>query len=131
MERKLSIGELKAIFVALFLLGGFLCRGVFCFAAGSEPAGNVGQIEAVVIHVDEWAVYVPNMIFYFDTQMDKRKIETFKRVANQLRNKKALITYSSTGDPSKDQRLLLSDIVSAEEKPNLEKPLREAVKPSS
>ncbi|MGA3117800.1 MAG: hypothetical protein ABSF90_25625 [Syntrophobacteraceae bacterium] len=129
MERKLSIGELKTIFVALFLFGGFLCKGGFCLAAGSESAGNAGQIEAVVIHVDEWAVYVPNLIFYFDTQMDSRKIETLKRVANQLRNKKALITYSSTGDPGKDKHILLSDIVSAGKKPNLEKLGREAAKP--
>ena len=129
MERKLSIGELKTIFIALFLLGGFLCQGGFCFAAGSEPAGNTGQIEAVVIQVDEWAVYAPNLIFYFDTQMDKRKIETLKRVANQLRNKKALITYSSTGGLGKDKHILLSDIVPAGEKPKLDKPGREAAKP--
>jgi len=129
MERKLSIRELKTIFIALFLFGGFLCLGGFCFAAGSKPAGNRGQIEAVVIQVDEWAVYVPNLIFYFDTQMDKRKIETLKKAVDQLRNKKALITYSSTGDPGKDNRILLSDIVPAGEKPNLEKPGREAAKP--
>jgi len=129
MKRKLSIEELKTILVALFLLAGFLCQGGFCFAAGSEPAGNTGQIEAVVIKVDEWAVYVPNLIFYFDSQMDKRKIETLKRVADQLRNKKALITYSSTGDLSKDKHILLSDIVSAADKPNPEKQVREAVKP--
>ena len=128
MERKLSIGELKTIFIALFLLGGFLCQGGFCFAAGSEPAGNTGRIEAVVIQVDEWAVYVPNLIFYFDTQMDKGKIETLKKAANQLRNMKALITYSSTGDPGKDKRILLSDILPAGEKPNLEKPGRQAAK---
>jgi len=129
MERKLSIGELKTIFIALFLLGGIACQGGFCFAAGAEPAGNTGQIEAMVIQVDEWAVYVPNLIFYFDTQMDKRKIETLKKAADQLRNKKALITYSSTGDPGKDKHILLSDIVPAGQKPNLEKPGREAAKP--
>ena len=129
MERKLSIGELKTILAALFLLAGFLCQGGFCFAAGSEPSGNTGQIEAVVIKVDEWAVYVPNLIFYFDSQMDKRKIETLKRVADQLRNKKALITYSSTGDLSKDKHILLSDIVSAGKNRNLEKPVLEALKP--
>jgi hypothetical protein len=112
-------------------LGGFLCQGGFCFAAGSEPAGKTGQIEAVVIQVDEWAVYVPNLVFYFDTQMDKIKIETLKRVANQLRNKKALLTYSSTGDLSKDKRFVLSDIVPAGKKPNLEKRRREAVKSPS
>jgi hypothetical protein len=131
MERKLSIEELKTILVVLFLLGGFLCQGGFCFAAGSKPAGNTGQIEAVVIQVDEWAVYVPNLIFYFDTQMDKRKIEILKKAAEQLRNKKALITYSSTGDPSKDKRILLSDIVPVGERSNLENPGREAAKLSS
>ncbi|MGO9375857.1 MAG: hypothetical protein ACLQBD_27725 [Syntrophobacteraceae bacterium] len=130
MERNLSIGKLKTIFVGIFLLAGFLCQSGICFAAGSEPAGNLGQIEAVVIHVDEYAVYVPNLIFYFDTQMDKRKIETLKGAANQLRNKKALITYSSTGDLSRDKHVLLSDIVSAGQKPNPEKPAREAAKPS-
>ncbi|MGA2225415.1 MAG: hypothetical protein ABSH41_13350, partial [Syntrophobacteraceae bacterium] len=80
MERKLSNVKTKTISMALFLLIGFFCQGV-CRSAGSEPAQNEGQIEAVVIHVDEWAVYVPNLIFYFDTQMDKRKIETLKKVA--------------------------------------------------
>jgi len=131
MERKLSIGAFKTIFIALFLLGGLSCQGSFCLAAGTEPAGNTGQIEAVVIHVDEWAVYVPNLIFYFDSKMDKRKIETLKRVADQLRNKRALITYSSTEGLSKDKHILLSDIVAAKEKPNPEKPSREAVKPAS
>jgi hypothetical protein len=131
MERKLSIGAFKTTFIALFLLGGLPCQGSFCLATGPEPAGNTGQIEAVVIHVDEWAVYVPNLIFYFDSKMDKRKMETLKRVADQLRNKQALITYSSTGGLSKDKHILLSDIVAAGEKPNLSKPLREAVKPSS
>ncbi|SPF42908.1 conserved exported hypothetical protein [Syntrophobacter sp. SbD1] len=128
MRRKLSIGELRINF-ALILLGGFLCQG-FSIAAGSEPARNAGQIESVVIHVDEWAVYAPNLIFYFDTQMDKRKIETLKRTANQLRNKKALITYSSNGGPGEDKHILLSDIVAAGEKPTPEKPVREAVMPS-
>ncbi len=129
MERKVSSGELKTMFIALFLLGGFVCQGGFCFAAGSEPAGNTGQVEAVVIQVDEWAVYVPNMIFYFDTQMDKRKIEALKKAADRLRNSKALITYCSTGDPGKDKRSLLADIVPAGEKPNIEKPILEAAKP--
>jgi hypothetical protein len=128
MERKPSNVEVKIISIALFLLIGFLCQGV-CHAAGSEPAGNEGQIEAVVIHVDEWAVYVPNQIFYFDTNMGKSKIETLKRVANQLRNRKALITYSSTGDLSKDKHAMLFDIVPAGEKRNPEKSTHEAVKP--
>ncbi len=128
MERKLSNVKIKTISVGLFLLIGFFCQGVCC-SAGSEPAQNEGQIEAVVIHVDEWAVYVPNLIFYFDTQMDKRKIETLKKVARQLRNKKALISYSSTGDLNKDKHAVLSDIVPAGNKRNPEKPVLEALKP--
>jgi len=127
MERN---GISKRVFVALFLGVGFVCGGGFCFAAGSEPVRNVSQIEAVVIHVDEWAVYVPNLIFYFDPQMDKRKIENLKRVADQLRNKKALITYSSLEESGKDNHALLSDIVPAGEKPNPEKQVNEAAKPS-
>jgi hypothetical protein len=130
MERKLPIEEFKTTFVALILLAGFFCQANFCCATGSEQPRSEGQLEAVVIHVDEWAVYVPNLIFYFDTQMDKRKIETLKRVANQLRNKKALISYSATGDFSKDKHILLSNIVPAGEKPNLEEPVHEVVKPS-
>jgi hypothetical protein len=128
MERKPSNVIIKTISVGLFLLIGFFCQGV-CRSAGSEPAQNEGQIEAVVIHVDEWAVYVPNLIFYFDTQMDKRKIETLKKVARQLRNKKALISYSSTGDLNKDKHAVLSDIVPAGNKRNPEKPVLEALKP--
>lgn len=128
MERKLSNVKIKTISVGLSLLIGFFCQGV-CRSAGSEPAQNEGQIEAVVIHVDEWAVYVPNLIFYFDTQMDKRKIETLKKVARQLRNKKALISYSSTGDLNKDKHAVLSDIAPAGNKRNPEKPVLEALKP--
>ena len=128
MERKLSGAEIKRISVALFLLIGFLCQGL-CRAADSESAGNEGRIEAVVIQVDDWAVYVPNQVFYFDTNMGKSKIETLKRMANRLRNRKALITYSSTGDLSKDKHAVLSDIVPAVEKRNLEKPVHEAIKP--
>ena len=130
MERDLSFGELKTILVSLCLMAGFVCQGGFCFAAETVPAGNTVQIEAVVIQVDEWAVYAPNLVFYFDTQMDKRKIETLKRAANQLRNRKALITYSSTGGPGSGKRMLLSDIVSAADKASPEKPVREAAKPS-
>ena len=127
MERKLSKVKIKIIFMALFLLIGFFCQGV-SRAADSEPASNEDRIEAVVIHVDQYAVYVPNHVFYFDTLMDKRKIEALKKTANQLRNKKALITYSSIGNLREDKHATLSDIVPAEEKRNLEKPVHEAVK---
>jgi hypothetical protein len=118
------------IFIALFLLAGFFRQSSSCLGTDSEPAGNEGRIEAVVIHVDEYAVYVPNHVFYFDTQMDKRKIETLKRAANQLRNRKALITYLSTGDLSTDKHAFLADIVSADEKPISGRSGHEAAKPA-
>ncbi len=120
MKRKPPI-----IFIALFVLAGFVSPGRFCFAAGSEPIAGEGRIEAVVIHVDEYAVYAPNLVFYFDSQMDKRKIDSLKRAAEQLRNRKALITYSS----SADKRLILSTIVSADEKSYPERPGQEVAIP--
>lgn len=126
MERKLSKIEIRTITVVLCLLIGYLGPAV-CHAADSEPAGNEGQIEAKVIQVDNWAVYVPNQVFYFDTNMDRSKIDALKRMANHLRNKKALITYS--GDLGKDKHPMLSDIAPAVQKPYPEKPLYEAAKP--
>jgi hypothetical protein len=83
----------------------------------------------VVIQVDEWAVYAPNMVFYFDTQMDNKRIETLKRAAGQLRNRKALITYSSSADPNQNQRALLLDIAPAGQKSKSETTARETAKP--
>jgi hypothetical protein len=117
------------ISIALFFLVGFLGRQAVCVAAGPETAGGEHQVEAVVINVDKWAVYVPNQVFYFDSNMDKRKMESLKRAANQLRNRRALITFYSTEDAGKNQRAVLSAITRAEENRNEERPVRTAVEP--
>lgn len=130
MERKPSAGEFRKVFVPLLLLVGFLCPGRFCLAATPQPAaGDASRVEAVVIHVDEWAVYAPNLVFYFDTGMDKKKLDSLRRAANGLRNKKALIVYS-TG-VSNDKRNILVDIVSAGRQPHEEAPVQQAVEPSA
>ncbi len=130
MERKLSNLLIKAtVSVALFLLVGFFCHQSACSAAGFEPAGNDHRIEAVVINVDKWAVYVPDRVFYFDRNMAKIKIEKLTRAADRLRNKKALITYYSTGGLGEIQRYMLADIVPAAKNRNPQKPVNEALKP--
>ncbi|MFZ2445647.1 MAG: hypothetical protein WAW37_04770 [Syntrophobacteraceae bacterium] len=131
MERKLSIWQHKIILlVALFCLPGILCGVEASIAAGSGPGATVGQIEATVIHVDQYAVFAPNLVFYFDTQTDKKKIASLMRTANHLRNKKALITYSATGELGRDRHVLLVDIAPAGEKPRAESPPREASVPA-
>ncbi len=123
MIRQYRVG----IFAALFFLAGFLLWVDTGFADEAEPAGTVHQVEATVVHVDQYAVYAPNLVFYFDTRMDKRKIESMMRAADRLRNKKALITSFSAGDAGKDKRVLLLDIGPAgAEKLSSEKPPREA-----
>ncbi|MDR3555325.1 MAG: hypothetical protein P4L55_11265 [Syntrophobacteraceae bacterium] len=117
------------ISIALFFLVGLLGRQAVCVAAGPESAGAERQVEAVVINVDKWAVYVPNQVFYFDSNMDKKKMETLKRAANQLRNRRALITFYSTEDAGKNQRAVLSDIARAAENRNVERPVQTAVEP--
>jgi hypothetical protein len=69
------------------------------------------QIEVTVIHVDKYGVYAPNLIFYWDSRMNKQKISSMTGIAEQLRNKDALVTYSTTSDIGKDKRPILVDIV--------------------
>ncbi|MGC9196914.1 MAG: hypothetical protein ACP5IL_15885, partial [Syntrophobacteraceae bacterium] len=120
MERKLSQLIVKVLICAvLFTVTGFFCHRSFCLAAGSDSDPGELQTRAVVINVDKWAVYVPNQVFYFDTNtMKKSQIETLKAQANRLRNQKALITYRSSAEPLKDNRAMLVAISAAAENPN-------------
>jgi hypothetical protein len=116
-------------FCCLLYIFSFFCSfaRIACAAQPIEP-DNAQSIEAVVVHVDEYAVYAPNLVFYFDAQMDKRKIDTLKRTANQFRNRKALISYRLSEDSGADKRMLLSDIAAASNRADREKPGREAAK---
>jgi hypothetical protein len=80
-------------------------------ALDSQQSRTQNQMETTVIHVDKYGVYAPNVVFYWDDEMAKQKRTTLMSAAERLRNKKALITFSATGDLSKDKRPLLVDIV--------------------
>jgi hypothetical protein len=123
MKRNLSRLPAGAIISAVLLtLVGFFCPRSFCLAAGADLANGEHQTRAVVINVDKWAVYVPNQVFYFDTNtMKKSEIEALKAQAGRLRNQKALITYRSTPDPLKDNRAMLVAISAAPQTPNPDK----------
>jgi len=103
----------KKLAFGLLLLAGFLSGVGTCFAAAAAEERGVHQIETTVVHVDQYAVYAPNLVFYFDAQADKRKVASMVRTADQLRNKKALITYSSMGELGRDKHVLLMDITPA------------------
>lgn len=127
-----SAGQYGIPAVAVFLLLAviLLLTTGEGFAAGEEQARS-GQIEATVIHVDQYAVYAPNLIFYFDPQMDKRKISSLTRVAEQMRNKKALITFSSLAGTTRDKHLVLVDLAPAGQKTVSERPSRPAPVPDA
>jgi len=81
------------------------------FAADAQSPKIEKQIDVTVIHVDKYGVYAPNLIFYWDPGMNKQKITAMTGIAEQLRNKDAVITYSTTSDITKDKRPVLVDIV--------------------
>jgi hypothetical protein len=81
-----------------------------CWADDAKPSVSQNQIEATLVNVDKYAVYIPNLVFYWDPGMSKQKIAALTRVAGKLMNKQAVITYSSTGDLNLDRRPLVVDI---------------------
>ena len=107
--------------------------GVQVFAADVSPARAEKQIETTVVHVDKYGVYAPNLIFYWDPDMNKQKVATLTGMAEQLRNKPAVITYSTVSDISKDRRPVLIDItpVKRDASPSSDSPpAREPPKPA-
>jgi hypothetical protein len=81
------------------------------FAADTQSPKIEKRIDVTIIHVDKYGVYAPNLIFYWDPGMSKQKITSMTGIAEQLRNKDAMITYSTTSDITKDKRPILVDIV--------------------
>ncbi len=88
-----------------------------CSAADSKAPGTRAQMDANVIQVDKYGVYVPKIVFYFDPAMGKQKIDSLTSAAEKLRNKKATIIYSVNGDLAADKHPLLVDIVPYREEP--------------
>ena len=102
------IGNLSLI--AIFLIVTLLVSGPYAFAADTPSPRTEQQIETTILHVDQYAVYGPNIIFYWDPGMNKQKVSALTGLAEKLRNKSAVITYSTSSDLTKDKRLLLVDI---------------------
>lgn len=67
-------------------------------------------MDATVIRVDKFGVYVPNIVFYFDPEVSKQKNDALAAAAQKLTSKKATITYSATGELTKDKHPYLVDI---------------------
>jgi len=107
-------GGLFALSFAVFLFQ--LGNGL---ASDSQPSRIQNQIDITIIHVDKYGVYGPKLVFYWDTGMGKQKIDGLMKAAEQLRNKKATITYSASGELSKDKRPMLIDLVAVREEPRL------------
>ena len=114
-----------------------VCFILFCFpdenasAADPPPPENRETQDVNIIHVDKYAVYGPNLIFYFDGEMNKQKVAALTSMAERLRNKKATVVYLVTEDVLHKKRLLLVDIVPFKEQqaakeniPSPEKPVR-------
>jgi hypothetical protein len=94
-----------ALFIAFFIV---LEKSVI--AADTQPPRIENQIEVTIIHVDKYGVYAPNLIFYWDPGMNKQKISALTGIAEQLRNKDAVITYATTSDITRDKRPILVNI---------------------
>jgi hypothetical protein len=95
----------RALFAVMFILP---CTKLP--AADTEAVKTEKKIEVSIIHVDKYGVYAPNVIFYWDPGMTKQKISSLTGIAEQLRNKDAMITYTSASDITQDKRPILVDI---------------------
>lgn len=108
MYRRFGKLFVLAVSVLLFQAGNGL-------AVDSKPSRSQNQIDVTIVHVDKYGVYGPKLVFYWDTGMSKQKIDALMKTAEQLRNKKATVTYSASGELSKDKRPLLIDIAAFKE----------------
>jgi hypothetical protein len=127
----------KKLRILLWMVACFVATtagyGVEVFAADVSPARTEKQIETTVVHVDKYGVYAPNLIFYWDPDMSKQKVATLTGMAEQLRNKEAVINYSTVSDITKDRRPVLIDIapIKREASPSGDSPpAREPPKPA-
>jgi len=96
--------------VKFFLAASAAWCGAEGLAADPPPGKTIQQLETTVVHVDQYGVYAPNLIFYWDPGMNKQKVATLTRVARQLRNNDVGITYSTVSDLTKDRRPILVDL---------------------
>lgn len=83
-------------------------------AGDPPPVRTEKQIETTVLHVDKYGVYAPNLIFYWDPGMNKQKVEALSGLARRLRNKEAVITYSTESELGRDRRPILVDLTAVQ-----------------
>ena len=95
--------------LALSLMAG-MAGSVAVEGAEDKIERTQGQMDVTVIHVDKFGVYVPDIVFYWDSSLNKQKIAALTSVAERLRNKRATLTYSARGSPIADRRPLVIDI---------------------
>lgn len=103
------------LFSCVVILAPPICDGMEVTPQSDSQAPGQGQVEATVIHVDKYGVYVPNIVFYWDDKLPSKSLDSLLKTAEKLRNKKAIITYSSKGDLVLDKRPLLVDIIPSDE----------------
>jgi hypothetical protein len=108
-----------SVFAGLIVIAGLL-SGAFgnawCADTPTAPA-NSDQMDVTIVHVDKYAVYAPDLVFYWDTAMSKKQISALTSAAQRLRGKKALITFTRPVNSSKDTRNILLDITPYKEAP--------------
>ncbi len=102
------------LWLCFSILAGMLAAGR-AECAEARPQRAQGQLDVTVIHVDRLGIYVPNIVFYWDTGMGKQKLATLTAAAEKLRNKRAILTYSAEGSPTTDRRPLVVDIAPHQE----------------
>ncbi len=90
------------------VLMGALFTFLFPSFAGEKAEGRTEhEVEAVILQVDSHGVYVPGKIFYWDEGQGRRSMERLREKAQNLRNRRATITYSIEEDSPEDGRPLL------------------------
>lgn len=80
---------------------------------------NQSQLDAKIIHVDKWGVYVPNMVFYWDAELGKQKVAALTATAQRHRNKLVTIVYTTEGGLEDDRRPLVVEIAPVKESTSL------------
>ncbi|MGV8073862.1 MAG: hypothetical protein AB2L11_04820 [Syntrophobacteraceae bacterium] len=95
-------------------LAVLICTVFNSYAADPKTPRIQTQAEINILYVDKFGVYGPNVIFYWDTAMSKQKLDAMMKTADRLRNKQAVVTYSTVSDLNKDKRPLIVDLVSAQ-----------------
>lgn len=98
-------------------LGSCLAHVRVVEAAEAKPARTQGTMDASVIRVDKYGVYVPNIVFYFDPETSKQRNDALAAAAQKLIGRKASITFSATADLTRDKHPLLVDIVPSKNEP--------------